>query len=39
MTTATGFAPATTHRFRACFTPTGGMQACGSEIQLATASI
>ena len=38
ITTATGLQPATTHRFRACFTPTGGSQTCGSEIQLTTAS-
>ena len=38
MTTATGLQPGTTHRFRACFTPTGGVQVCGSEIQLTTAS-
>ena len=37
-TTATGLQPATTHRFRACFTPTGSTQVCGAEIQLATAA-
>ena len=37
-TTATGLGAGTTHRFRACFTPTGGAEVCGSEIQLTTAS-
>jgi hypothetical protein len=37
-TTASGLEPGTTHRFRACFTPTGGAQVCGSEITLTTAS-
>jgi hypothetical protein len=37
-TTATGLQPITTHRFRACFTPTGGVEVCGSEIQLTTGS-
>lgn len=37
-TTATGLGSGTTHRFRACFTPTGGAEVCGSEIQLTTAS-
>lgn len=35
-TTATGLQPATAHRFRACFTPTGSTQVCGSEIVLRT---
>jgi hypothetical protein len=38
MTTATGLEPGTTHRFRACFTPAGGVEVCGSEIQLTTTS-
>ena len=37
-TTASGLEPSSTHRFRACFTPTGGVQVCGSEITLTTAS-
>ena len=37
-TTASGLEPGSTHRFRACFTPTGGVQVCGSEITLTTAS-
>ena len=37
-TTATGLQPGTTHRFRACFTPTGSTQVCGTDIALATAA-
>lgn len=35
-TTATGLSPATTYRFRACFTPAGGSQVCTANIELAT---
>lgn len=37
-TTATGLQPGTTHRFRACLTPTGGTRVCGADIQLTTKS-
>jgi hypothetical protein len=37
-TIAGGLQPNTTHRFRACFTPTGSSQVCGSDIALATAA-
>jgi hypothetical protein len=36
--TAENLQPATTYRFRACFTPTFGTQTCGSSMQLTTLS-